>query len=61
MNKSTIEFDIDLWSYVICYRNKKYVLNTLNIMRANELADIKLAYLKRLENIKPTQSNGDAK
>jgi hypothetical protein len=49
MQEYLIEFDVPLWTYVLYYQGQKYVLNTLNIVKAKELAEIKLLYLKRQE------------
>lgn len=49
MKEYAVEFDVSLWSYALHYKDQKYSLDTLNIMRANELAELKLLYLKRQE------------
>lgn len=49
MNKSFVDFDVELWSYVLYYKNKKYFLNTQRMAQANELAELKLLFLKRQE------------
>ena len=50
MKEYLIEFDVPLWTYVLYYKQQKYPLATKNRTRANELADIKLASLKRQED-----------
>ena len=50
MNECLVEFDVPLWDYVLYYKQQKYSLNTKNITRANELAVLKLAFLKRQED-----------
>ena len=50
MKEYLVEFDVPLWTYVLYYKQQKYPLATKNITRANELADIKIASLKRQEN-----------
>ena len=49
MKEYLIEFDVPLWTYVLHYQGQKYALSTLNIVKAKELAEIKLLYLKRQE------------
>jgi len=52
MKEYLIEFDVPLWTYVLYYKQQKYPLNALNYTKAHELAEIKLASLKRQENEK---------
>jgi hypothetical protein len=52
MNEWLVEFNVPLWDYVLYYKQQKYSLNTKNITRANELAVLKLAFLKRQEDDK---------
>jgi hypothetical protein len=49
MKDYLVDFDVPLYTYVLYYKEQKYPLNTLNIVKANELAEIKLLYLKRQE------------
>ena len=50
MQEYLIEFDVPLWTYVLYYKQQKYPLKSLDRRRAQELAEIKLASLKRQED-----------
>jgi hypothetical protein len=52
MKEYLIEFDVPLWTYVLYYKQQKYPLKSLDYTRAYELAEIKLASLKRQEHDK---------
>jgi len=49
MKEYTIEWDVELWTYVLIYKDIKYPLNVDNIVDAETSAKIKIPYLKRLE------------
>jgi hypothetical protein len=49
MKEYTIEWDVELWTYVLIYKDVKYPLNVNSIVDAETNAKIKIPYLKRLE------------
>jgi hypothetical protein len=48
MKEYTIEWDVELWTYVLIYNDVKYPLNVSSISNAEDNAGIKILYLKRL-------------
>jgi hypothetical protein len=47
MQDYQIEFDVQLWTYVLHYQGEKYTLNVDCVAQAYERAQLKLAQLKR--------------
>ena len=45
-----LEWDVTLWTYVLCYNNQRYPLNASEAGQAYSCAQLKLIYLKRIEN-----------